>query len=106
MNDLVTQLNALITQLNGLLRENSDPDVDRHLWDLRHLLSALRDAALGRVYDRSAPAYGTAMTAMADANSAASAAVADIARIQTAIDQITVAAKAADEVIGLFGRLA
>ena len=106
MNDIVTQLNALITQVNALLRANTDTDLDTQLWDLRHILSALRDAALGRVYDQAAPAYASAIQAMSDAGDAAGAAVADIAKVQGAIAKVTAAAKAADSVIGLFGRLA
>ncbi len=106
MNDLVSHLNDLITEINTLLRENNDPDCDQQLWDLRHLVSALRDSALGKVYDQTTPVYGTAVAAMTDADAAAAAALADIAKVQAAIDKITAAAKAADKVIGLFGRLA
>jgi hypothetical protein len=106
MNDLVTQLNALITQVNLLLRENNDPDCDQQLWDLRHLLSALRDSALGKAYDQNTPVYGAAVSALNDAAGAAAAAVADIGKVQSAIDKLTAAAKAADKVVGLFARLA
>jgi len=106
MNDLVAQLNDLITQLNALLRENNDPACDQQLWDLRHLLSALRDSALGKAYDQTLLAYGAAVAAMSDADTAAAAAVADINKVQAAIDKMTAAAKAADKVIGLFSRLA
>jgi hypothetical protein len=106
MNDLVTQLNALITQINLLLRENNDPNCDQQLWDLRHLLSALRDSALGKTFDQDAPVFGAAVTALNDASGAAATAVADITKVQSAIDKLTAAAKAADKVIGLFAKLA
>ena len=106
MNDLVSRLNNLISEINVLLRENNDPAADQQLWDLRHLVSALRDSALGKVLDQTTAAYGAAIAAMGDADTAAATAAADIARVQAAIDKITTAAKAADKVIGLFGRLA
>ncbi len=106
MNDLVSRLNDLITELNTLLRENNDPDFDQQLWDLRHLVSALRDSALGKALDQTTADYGAAIAALNDADTAAAAAAADIAKVQAAIDKITAAAKAADKIIGLFSRLA
>jgi len=106
MNDLVSRLNDLISEINTLLRENNDPDFDQQLWDLRHLVSALRDSALGKILDQTTADYGAAIAALNDADTAATAASADIAKVQAAIDKITGAAKAADKVIGLLGRLA
>ncbi len=101
MNDIVTLLNAIIQAINTLLLNNTDPAVDAKLWKLRNVFTALRDTAMGKIYDKTTGDYVAAQKGLTTAAKAANDAIDGVNAVATAMQPLITAAQAADKVIGL-----
>lgn len=102
MPTLGASLSDLVSTLNQLRNNTTDPAQQQRLQKVLRVLFALWEETIHQQLDQTAANYLAAMKSISDATAAAKAAIANIQKVAAAINAAANAAKAVDQVLGLF----